>query len=398
MNSSIVETVKVPAREISPSELNHRRHPKRQMTYLTGSLQRHGLVVPLIAYRKEGELVLIGGHARLSLANPDDVLDVSVLDVTEEQAAELMLIIDKVPTLAGEDPDAVSTLLSMLSIPSDSVGDLLELIARDAGLLPVASIETDEIPEHVQRRTHIGDLFALGDHRLHCGDSTEQGAYLRLFEGQGPARMCFTDPPYAVAIGQDSNPRHRQRSGLTNDDLPPDQFEAFLAAFIAACSEHFSGDLYLCMGSEQWPLVDGLLRESGYHWSATIIWVKDLFVLGRSKFQRRYEPIWYGWKQRSSFGGRRDQDDVWEISRPRVSKDHPTIKPVELVSRAIMNSCDRGEIVLDPFCGSGTSLLAAEAIGRRCFGIEIDPGFCDVAIARFEKATGTQAELIGGLS
>lgn len=139
------------------------------------------------------------------------------------------------------------------------------------------------------------------------------------------------------------------------------------------------------------PTVDAALRAAGLHWSATIIWVKDQFTLGRSNYQRRYEPIWYGWRRKSSFTGDRALDDVWEVPRPKRSDEHPTMKPVALVSRALVNSSLPGDVILDPFLGSGSTLIAAESLGRTCFGIDIEPRYVQVAIERWQAFTGREA-------
>lgn len=162
----------------------------------------------------------------------------------------------------------------------------------------------------------------------------------------------------------------------------------FLSGFASLLPSVVSGDLYCVLGALEWPTLDLALRGTGFHWSATVIWVKDLFVLGRSKYHRRYEPIWYGWHEngKSSFGTARDLDDVWEIKRPRISEEHPTMKPVELVIRAISNSSKSDDTVFDPFLGSGTTMVAAENLKRRCFGIEISPDYCAVVLQRMQDA------------
>lgn len=258
-----------------------------------------------------------------------------------------------------------------------------------------AEIDEDEIPEVPKEpTTRAGDLWLLGEHRLLCGDSTRPEDVERLMAGQS-ASMMFTDPPWNVGIGLDSNPKHRQREGLANDNLSSGEFQCFLDGFIAAVSPHVSGDVYCVLGASEWPRLDATLRAHGFHWSATLIWVKDSFVLGRSKYHRRYEPIWYGWAEntKSSFCARRDLDDVWEVPRPTRSEEHPTMKPVALVGRALTNSSMLNSIVLDPFLGSGTTLIAAEQLGRICYGLELDPGYCDVIVERWENLTGQQAVL-----
>lgn len=245
-----------------------------------------------------------------------------------------------------------------------------------------------------RRPTKPGDIWVLGNHRLMCGDSTKLDQVQRLLDGE-QARMMFTDPPWNVGIGQDSNPRHRQRQGLQNDSLSPAEFQSFLDGFISVARSVVIGDIYCVLGASEWPRLDSSLRTAGFHWSATVIWVKDVFVLGRSKYHRRYEPIWYGWHkdQRSSFTKRRDLDDVWEVARPKRSEEHPTMKPVELAIRAIENSSQAGENVLDLFGGSGSTLIAAEQTSRKAFLMELDPLYCDVIVQRYEQFSGDKAKL-----
>jgi DNA modification methylase len=245
--------------------------------------------------------------------------------------------------------------LGLLGFDQEELARLLDPEIKD-GLT-----DPDEVPEPSDETiTRPGDLWVLGDHRLFCGDSTRSDDVQRLLSG-AKAAMLFTDPPWNVAIGQDANPKHRQRAGLKNDNLSDGEFEAFLDGFIGAVKNAVVGDVYCVLGAAEWPRLDAALRRHGYHWSATLIWVKDTFVLGRSKYHRRYEPIWYGWHAdgKSSFTGRRDLDDVWEVPRPKRSEEHPTMKPVELVRRAIAQSSQSGQVVLDVFGGSGTTLIAA---------------------------------------
>jgi hypothetical protein len=228
--------------------------------------------------------------------------------------------------------------------------------------------DAEEVPEAAEFPvSRAGDLWVCGPHRVLCGTATVDDDVATLLGSETPA-MCFTDPPFNVAIGKDSNPRHRQRRGLVNDDLPETDF----AAFLERLAERVEGDVYCVMGASEWPALDGAMRAAGLHHSATIIWVKDAFVLGRSKYHRRYEPIWYGWRASatSSYAAGRDQDDVWEFARPRKSEEHPTMKPVPLVRRAIVNSSAESDLVFDPFLGSGTTMIACDHTGRACRGPE----------------------------
>jgi DNA modification methylase len=147
------------------------------------------------------------------------------------------------------------------------------------------------------------------------------------------------------------------------------------------------------MSTKEWPVVSRVLAEGGAHWSDTIIWAKDRFVLGRADYQRQYEPIWYGWREGAQhhWKGDRDQGDVWKIERPGDSPLHPTMKPLALVERAIENSSQAGDAVLDLFLGSGSTLIAAERTGRTCYGMELEPHYASVVLARWESFTGDKA-------
>jgi DNA modification methylase len=261
-------------------------------------------------------------------------------------------------------------------------------------ILGAAEATEDDPPDlPTSSKTAVGDVYALGDHRVMCGDATVAADMAKLMDGK-PAEMVFTDPPWNVVIGGASNPQHRQRPGLMNDKMTSGEFRNFLRLTSQAFAPHVTGDVYCIMGASEWPQLDAVLREEGFHWSATIIWVKESFVVGRSKYHRRYEPIWYGWKKdaKSSYRGDRAQDDVWEYPRPKKSEEHPTMKPVALCARAISNSAAGGGIVLDPFGGSGSTLAACQELGRVCRTMELDPRYVDVIVARWEKLTGQKAK------
>lgn len=234
-----------------------------------------------------------------------------------------------------------------------------------------------------------------GEHRLLCGDARDPENYAALL-GEETARCCITDPPWNVAIGTDNVPRHRQRDGLINDQLSDEEFETFLLDFITAVDRRFDGDLYCVFGIKNYPMLDRVLRGAGYHWSSTIIWVKsNSFVMGRSNYHRRYEVIWYGWHKRgkSSYNGRRDLDDIWEYDRPVRSEEHPTMKPVPLIANAIINSSQPGDLILDPFVGAGTCLLACEQTGRQGRAIELDRRYVAVTLQRLADMGLTPVEI-----
>jgi DNA modification methylase len=233
----------------------------------------------------------------------------------------------------------------------------------------------------------------LGDHRVLCGDSCDTAAVARLLDGR-KTQVAFTDPPYNVGLGDHGGQQAGQRRRrIQNDALPPEQWEAFVRDWSRNLLASVDGAIYICMSTKEWPLVSRVLLEAGGHWSDTIIWSKDRFVLGRADYQRQYEPLWYGWREGVShfWNGDRDQGDVWRIDRPSVSDAHPTMKPLALVERALENSSRPGDIVLDLFLGSGSTVIAAERTGRVCYGVEIDPHYVDVAVLRWEAFTGQKA-------
>ncbi|MBA3914278.1 MAG: site-specific DNA-methyltransferase [Acidobacteriales bacterium] len=208
--------------------------------------------------------------------------------------------------------------------------------------------------------------------------------------------MTFTDPPWGVDIGG-GNHADRKRGGITiaNDALPQDQFQEFLQQAMSVIRAVADGDLYCVMASAQWPTIDHILRGCGYHWSATLVWVKQSMVLTRRKYHARFEPIWYGWPQdgKSSFSAGRDQDDVWQFDRPLKSPSHPTVKPLDLVAKAVFNSSQPGDIVFDPFSGSGSTLVACHTAHRLCYANELLPKYVAVALERL-SLLGLKPELV----
>lgn len=267
------------------------------------------------------------------------------------------------------------------------IDKLLDLYQqRDAAAFP------DEAPDPpVNPVTRPGDLWLLGSHRLLCGDATKPAELDRALGGK-LADMVFTDPPYNVAY----KGKGKARASIANDALGED-FGRFLEAACTAMVASCKGSLYICMSSSEIDTLKSSFEAAGGHWSTFIIWAKNTFTLGRSDYQRQYEPILYGWPKGTErfWCGARDQGDVWLINKPLRNDLHPTMKPIALVERAIRNSSKTKDIVLDPFGGSGSTLMAAEATGRRAVAIEIDPAYCDVIVRRWQERAGREATLNG---
>ncbi|MCX7670781.1 MAG: site-specific DNA-methyltransferase, partial [Anaerolineae bacterium] len=203
----------------------------------------------------------------------------------------------------------------------------------------------------------------------------------------------FTDPPYNVNYANSAKDKLRGKDrAILNDNLG-DGFHDFLLAALRPTIAHCRGAIYVAMSSSELDVLQSAFRAAGGHWSTFILWAKHTFTLGRSDYQRQYEPILYGWPEGANrhWCGDRDQSDVWHFNKPQKNDLHPTMKPVELVERAIRNSSRPGNVVLDPFGGSGTTLIAAEKSGRIARLIELDPEYVDVIVRRWEDFTGQQA-------
>lgn len=230
-------------------------------------------------------------------------------------------------------------------------------------------------------------------HRLLCGDSTIATDVARLMDG-AKANMVFTDPPYNVDYANSAKDKLRGTDRpILNDNLGQD-FRTFLLSGLKQLIGHCNGAIYVAMSSSELDTLQSAFEEAGGHWSTFIIWAKSTFTMGRSDYQRQYEAILYGWPEgkRRYWCGDRDQGDVWQIKKPHRNELHPTMKPVELVVRAIQNSSLPGGLVLDSFGGSGTTLIAAEQTSRRAYLLELDPRYCDVIVKRWEEFTGRKAQ------
>jgi DNA modification methylase len=397
----------VPIDLLRPDPANPRRIGDEELDALERSIRQFGFVQPVLARRED--CVVIGGHQRLLAARRLGLATVPVtyLDLSMEQARLLNLALNKIS--GSWDEQLLARLLADLAASpnidltlsgfgEDEVRDLLRsLETREKAERP-ETFDLDAALEEATRapRTKSGEVWALGEHRLLVGDSTKPEDVERVLAGRHAA-MAFTDPPYNVSLGDHGGQqRGSRRRRIANDSMDPIAWETFVRAWARTLLAFVDGALYICMSSKEMPLVSRVLAEEGGHWSDTLIWAKDRFVLGRADYQRSYEPIWYGWREGAShhWCGDRDQGDVWEIARPSDAPLHPTMKPLPLMERAIANSSQAGNLVLDAFLGSGSTLVACERTGRVCAGVELDPVYADVVLARWERFAGSVAERI----
>lgn len=390
----VVELVRVPAGQLVANPRNWRRHPRAQRAALRGLLDQVGYADALLARREGGKLVLIDGHLRKSL-DPDQVVPVLVLDVDEREADLLLATLDPLTALATPEPQALAELLATVETSSAEVASFLASLAKGAGLgLPQLKGDPDEVPDRVDAVTKPGDLWILGNHRLLCADATDPGAVAKLMDGM-KATVLWTDPPYGVDyVGK--TPAGLRIAG----DRPGGVAELLRGAFTAARTALVPGAAIYCChpaGREALTFLEAFVAQ-GWGLSQGLVWVKDSMVLGHADYHYRHEPIVYGHapgegqRGRGGAGWHRGnaEDSVIEVPRPKASRDHSTMKPVELIRRCLANSSGSGDAVLDPFTGSGSTLVACQMLGRRGFGIDLDPQYCDVAVRRFAGLTGIE--------
>ncbi len=254
----------------------------------------------------------------------------------------------------------------------------------------------DSIPEPAESITKPGDVWSLNGHRIVCGDSTD-GAVISELLGERRADVIITDPPYGVSVNEgdeaDLKARNRRTDGkmVENDDLTGDNLRAFLAKSFEVCYAYLKkgGSIYVfhseAMGNDI--IFRTTFQDAGFYNAQIIIWKKDIFAFGRQDYHWSHEPIIYGWKKGGShkFYGEKNQSTVWDCDRPKRSAEHPTMKPVDLITKALENSSKAGDIVFEPFLGSGSTLIGAEKMERICFGTELSPQYVDVVVTRWIK-------------
>ena len=386
-----------------PYGRNARTHSDGQVAQIAASMVEFGWTNPVLADSRGN---VIAGHGRLAAAKSLglDTVPVVILDhLTEAQRRAYILADNKLALNAGWDEETLAAELHALNGDgydlcvigfSDEELDALMAPLDDEGDGQGDGAGEDEVPEPpADPVTRPGDLWILGQHRLLCGDSTILADVEKVLGG-APANMCFTDSPYNVDYGAPGKGGKGRR--ILNDALGGG-FRQFLYDVCVNILTVTKGAVYMCMSSSELHTLQSAFLEAGGHWSTFIIWAKNTFTLGRSDYQRQYEPILYGWKEGGGhyWCGARDQGDVWSINKPARNDLHPTMKPVELVERAIGNSSRENEIILDPFGGSGTTLIACEHMSRQARLLELDPKYVDVIVLRWQEQTGEAAILDG---
>lgn len=386
LRDRIKELRRVPASELIPNPKNWRTHPEAQKNALLGVLAEVGIADAVLARETPAGLVLIDGHLRAETA-ADAILPVMVLDVDESEADKILATLDPLAAMAESDPEKLAALLDNMETESAELQAMLDELAEDAGIeQEEPEIVEDEAPEPpAVPITQPGDLWILGDHRLLCGDSTKAEDVLRLMNG-AKADMIHTDPPYGMSFQSNMRTKSRKFDELQNDDK-------ILTGWISPAIANSAGWVFVWTTwkvLEQWLSV---AREFG-KMTNLVVWSKGGGGIGDLKgtFATDHEMAMV-FNRGAQICGKRI-GSVWSFGKDAASTyEHPTQKPVALAAEAIDKTTRKGSLVYDPFLGSRTTLIAAEQLGRKCYGMEISPQYCDVIVKRWEKLTGKKAEL-----
>lgn len=421
-----IETMKVD--DLIPYERNPRDNDKA-VDAVANSIKEFGFLVPVVI---DKDNVVAAGHTRIKAAKKLGIKEVPAVrasDLTDEQIRAFRLADNKTSELAGWDfdilPEEIKEIqdldLTKFGFEQNEIEDPEDVKEDDY----------DEDAETIPKRVRAGDVWTLGKHRLKCGDSTSSDDLESLLDGERP-EMVFTDPPYGVAIG-DKNKFLDEfdrggpcQTNIEGDAIPEDELREMLIKAFTNLREHAAdscsyyvtspqaGDLHLMMME--------MMKESGLEVRHNLIWVKNrmTFSLGRLDYSYKHEPVFYTWTKRHNFYGGYEStviDDTTPIDKmtkaelkdlvraykserpesviycdkPMRAELHPTMKPVKLIARFIINSSKKDDPVCDIFGGSGSTMIACEQLGRRCYMMEIDPHYCDVIIDRWEKFTGEKA-------
>ena len=380
-------------KDLLPADYNPRKDLQPgdpEYEKLKRSIEQFGYVEPVIWNKQTGRVV--GGHQRLKVLIDSGIteVDVVVVDMNTEKEKALNIALNKI---SGEwDTDKLALVIADLqgadfdvSLTGFDPEELEDLFRDDVK----GGVKEDDFDVEAELQKPVfskaGDLWMLGAHRLLCGDSTKPETYELLTNGK-KAQLVVTDPPYNVD--------YKGTAGkIKNDKMAEDQFEQFLLAAYSQMYESMTDDasIYVFHSDSHGLAFRKAFEEAGFYLSGCCIWKKQSLVLGRSPYQWQHEPVLFGWKKKGKhqwYTGRKEST-IWEFDKPKKNADHPTMKPVALVAYPIMNSTMTGCLVLDPFGGSGSTLIACEQTGRICYTVELDEKFCDVIVKRYIDQVGS---------
>lgn len=391
-----MEIVKMRLSELNPAKYNPRKELRQgdpAYEKLKASMLAFGNVEPIVWNKATGNVV--GGHQRLRVLQDMgvDESEVSVVDLSDVDEKRLNIALNKI---TGDwDEDKLVVLLSDITKSGAAMQptgfDDKELALLFAGVSAGAEDDDFDVEEELERPciSQCGDIWVLGSHRLICGDSTDPAVFERLLNGE-LASLVVTDPPYNV--------NYEGVAGkVKNDNMEDEAFYSFIFSAFQNIERSMASDasIYVFHSDTEGFIFRKAFADAGFYLSECCIWKKQSFVMGRSPYQWQHEPVLFGWKKsgKHNWYSDRKQTTVWEFDRPTVSMDHPTMKPVDLIEYPIKNSSAMHGIVLDPFGGSGTTLIACERAGRVCRMAEIEEKYCDVIVKRYIGLTGSDADV-----
>lgn len=386
-----MEIKELSLKELKPAAYNPRKKLKKgdkEYEKIKQSLLKFGYVDPIIV---NNDLTVIGGHQRLTVLKDLDYETAKcvIVKLSKEDEKALNIALNKI---TGQWDDSLLADLLLDLQESDFNLDLtgFEPPEIDDILSNVHDKELSEdefdVEEELKKPTvsRRGDIWQLGKHRVICGDSTKAETYKQLLNDR-KANLVVTDPPYNVDVEETAGK-------ILNDNMSDGDFYQFLLSMFTQVENHMEDDasIYVFHADTEGLNFRKAFKDAGFYLSGCCIWKKNSLVLGRSPYQWQHEPCLYGWKKKGKhqWFSDRKQTTIWEYDRPKSSKDHPTMKPIQLMAYPIQNSSMRGTVVLDPFLGSGSTLMAADQTGRICYGIELDEKFVDVIVKRYIEVTG----------
>lgn len=390
-NQPTMEIKELPLKELKPAAYNPRKKLKKgdkEYEKIKQSLLKFGYVDPIIVNE---DLTVIGGHQRLTVLKDLDYETAKcvIVKLSKEDEKALNIALNKI---TGQWDDALLADLLLDLQESDFNLELtgfeppeIDNILSNVHDKKLSEDEFD-VEEELKKPTvsRRGDIWQLGKHRVICGDSTKSETYDQLL-GDKKANLVVTDPPYNVDVEETAGK-------ILNDNMSDGDFYQFLLSMFTQVENHMETDasIYVFHADTEGLNFRKAFKDAGFYLSGCCIWKKNSLVLGRSPYQWQHEPCLYGWKKKGKhqWFSDRKQTTIWEYDRPKSSKDHPTMKPIQLMAYPIQNSSMRGTIVLDPFLGSGSTLIAADQTGRVCYGIELDEKFVDVIVKRYIEVTG----------
>ncbi len=396
---------KVAVDKLVPYARNARTHSKEQILQLRASLREFGFVNPVIV---DKDLNIIAGHGRVMAAKAEGLAEIPCVfaeHLTDAQKRAYILADNRLALNAGWDEELLALEFGELK----DLGFDLELTGFDANEIEKmfssageqeAEEDNFDVDDELERPAFsmLGDIWTLGRHRLICGDSTKLETYAALMQGK-QANLILTDPPYGVDYVGKSEQVHKDKTAkIKNDKFSSDEvFYEFILTALKTMEPHLAGDgaAYIFHADTKGLLLRTAFNEAEFKLAGTYIWVKNTFVLGHGDYHWGHEPCLYGWKASGKhvWHGDRKQSTVWNCDKPARSEKHPTMKPIPLLAIPVTNSTQTNGIVLEPFGGSGSTLICCEQLGRVCYASELDEKFVDVIVNRYRDQVGGDADI-----